>query len=254
MTESFSVETLIAAGAGALIAVYVILGVVLALGVFALVRLFILAKKTKETRFAPAEPSPVKEERTQETSAEEVAPAECCDSCDKLREKDREIAELKERIKELETRSEPAPEVVEEKTLKESLVAAREHGAVGLVTKKSILAHLSETFGEKVELNGRENRTSNGRLPLSDNHFALAGKKRVCFTYVYEDEGRVVMIVRLSEKGAAAIHKAHKATVLRSAFPKNKDRDWYSIIVDDSFTDAQAYAVLEEAYDYVLTK
>ena len=141
-----------------------------------------------------------------------------------------------------------------EVSLKESLAEARDIGAVGVVTKKTIIEHLSSVYGDNVELNGRENKTPNGKLLMSDNHFALAEGKRVCFTYIYEDEGKVMMLVRLSEQGAAAVRAAHKATGVKSAFPKNKDKDWYSVIVDDTFTAAKVYAVLEESYRYALTK
>ena len=116
------------------------------------------------------------------------------------------------------------------------------------------MEHLQKTFGEKVELNGRENRTPNGKLLLSDNHFALADGKRVCFTYVYEDAGKVVMLVRLSDEEAAKLRAAHKATGVKSAFPKNKANDWYSVVVDGSFSEEDVYAVLEASYAYALTK
>ena len=139
-------------------------------------------------------------------------------------------------------------------SLKESLAATKDHGVTGIVTKKSVMERLSEVYGDKVELNGRENRTPNGKLLLSDNHFAIAHGKRICFTYVYEDDGKIMMLVRTSEQNAAAIRAAHKETGVRSAFPKNKDKDWYSVVVDDTFTDKDVYDVLKGAYDYVLTK
>ena len=145
-------------------------------------------------------------------------------------------------------------EPAEEVSLSESLAAAKETGAVGIVTKKSIMDHLAATFGEKVELNGRANRTPNGKLLMSDNHFALGEGKRVCFTYVYEDEGKIVMLLRLPMEKASAIRAAHKATGVRSAFPKNKDHDWYSVIVDESFSTDDVYAVLDASYAYSLTK
>ncbi len=148
----------------------------------------------------------------------------------------------------------PTPLDKEEVSLGESLAAAREMGAVDLVSKKSIIHYLSETFGDKVEVNGRENRTPNGKLLMSDNHFAIGEGKRVCFTYVYEDDGKVMMLVRLGEATAAGIRLAHKATGVRSAFPKNKENDWYSVIVDDSFSEEDVYAVLSSSYDYVLNK
>ena len=150
--------------------------------------------------------------------------------------------------------STPIEESNEEVSLSESLAAARDTGAVGIVSKKSIMEHLAETFEDKVELNGRPNRTPNGKLLMSDNHFAIGGGKRVCFTYVYEDDGKVMMLVRLGEATAAGIRSAHKSTGVRSAFPKNKENDWYSVIVDDSFSEEDVYAVLSSSYDYVLNK
>ncbi len=139
------------------------------------------------------------------------------------------------------------PEPMEEISLKESLAVAEEIGAVGVVTKKSIIKHLSETFGERVELNGRKNRTDNGKLLVSDNHFAL-GKKRICFTYVYEDEaGKVTILVKTSEAYAEALRDAHGAAVHHSRFPKNKDKDWYNVVIDGSFTERQVYAFLDDA-------
>jgi len=152
--------------------------------------------------------------------------------------------------------SEPLPEVETapaEVSLKESLAAAKTVGAVGIVSKKSVIDYLGEKYGDKVELNGRGNRTPNGKLLLSDNHFALGDGKRVCFSYIYEDEGRIVALLRLSAKQAKELNKAHVATGVKSAFPKNKDKDWYSVIVDDTFTDTDVYALLDESIAYVLS-
>ena len=149
--------------------------------------------------------------------------------------------------------AEPVPEE-HAFTLSESIAAAKDIGAVGIVTKKTIIDHLNAKFGDKVELNGRDNRTPNGKLLLSDNHFAVEGKNRVCFSYVYEDEGKVILLLRLSDAEGAALHAEHKGTVVKSAFPKNKDNDWYSVVVEGTFTEEKVYAALEEAYRYVLTK
>ncbi|MBO4472577.1 MAG: hypothetical protein J5765_02080, partial [Clostridia bacterium] len=152
--------------------------------------------------------------------------------------------------------SEPLPEVETapaEVSLKESLAAAKTVGAVGVVSKKSVIDYLREKYGDKVELNGRGNRTPNGKLLLSDNHFALGDGKRVCFSYIYEGEGKIVALLRLSAKQAKELNKAHAATGVKSAFPKNKDKDWYSVIVDDTFTDADVYALLDESIAYVLS-
>ena len=122
------------------------------------------------------------------------------------------------------------------------------------VVRDSFSDYLSEKYGDAVELNGRENRTPNGKLLLSDNHFALGEGKRVCFTYTYEDEGRIVTLVRLSAAQAKRFHAEHSATVVKSAFPKNKDKDWYSVIVDDTFTESAVYDVLDASIAYCLKK
>ena len=141
-----------------------------------------------------------------------------------------------------------------EVSLKESLATVKVSGAVGIVTKKSIINYLVGKYGDGVEVNGRENRTPNGKLLLSDNHFALAEDKCICFTYVYEDDGRIVILLRASEELASAIHAAHKATGIKSSFPKNKDEDWYSVVVDDTFTAADVESILDSSIAYVLSK
>ena len=224
MTEFVLMENLVAAGAGALIAVYVILGIMLALGVVALFRLAVLAKKTREL---------------------EGKQGKDCENCEQLKEKDREIAALKEQLKVLPV---PVAAPIEERTLAESLAVAGASGSKGLISKKSIIAYLTQKYGEEVEINGRENRTPNGKLLMSDNHFAFApDKKRVCFTYVYEtDEGQVLSLIKLDEPYVEALHDAHPA-VSHSAFPKNKAKDWYSVVADSTFTEADYYAVFDHA-------
>ena len=231
--NEFSVSmNVMAAGIGVLIAAYVILGVMLVLGAFALMRLAVLAKRTRAL-----------ENKSQKD----------CASCDELKKKDQEIAALQQKIKELEAKPQPQVIVpVETRTLSESLAAASAEGAKGVISKKSIIAYLSGKYGSEVELNGRANRTPNGKLLLSDNHFAFAPDgKRVCFTYVYEtDEGQVVSLIKLDEPYVEAMLTDH-SEVRRSAFPKNKAKDWYSVIADDTFTEQGYYAVLDHAIELI---
>ena len=239
--SELSVMNTVAAGIGVLVAIYAILAVLILLGVYALVRLAVLAKRLKQ-----------KPERKE------------CTNCDKLREKSATIVLLEERIRELEGKvqelesrpvPEPAPVVIvptEERTLSESIAVAATTGEKGLISKKSIIAYLSEKYGEAVELNGRANRTPNGKLLLSDNHFAFTpAGKRVCFTYVYEtDEGTVVSLIKLDEPYVQGMLKDHPE-VRRSAFPKNKAKDWYSVVADDTFTAESYYAVLDHAIELI---
>ena len=152
------------------------------------------------------------------------------------------------------TGEEKEEEPMREMTLKEGLAAAKETGAVGTVSKKSIIEHLNEKYGDKVETNGRENRTSNGKLLLSDNHFAIPSNgKKVCFTYVYEDDdGKITLLIRTTAEHAKELRKTHKNAVYHSAFPKNKEADWYGVVVDDTFTENGVYELLDRAADRFL--
>lgn len=133
-------------------------------------------------------------------------------------------------------------------SLKESLAAAEAIETDAERTKKGIADFLTEKFGAGVRINSRANRTRTKR-PLADTHYAIKDEKRPCFVYVYE-VGTVVLLVRLPEAFAEKLMQKH-ATVKRSAFPKAKYA-WYSVILDDSFTDAEVHEVLVTAHDAVL--
>ena len=133
-------------------------------------------------------------------------------------------------------------------SLKESLAAAEAIETDAERTKKGIADFLTEKFGAGVRINSRANRTRTKR-PLADTHYAIKDEKRACFVYVYE-VGTVVLLVRLPEAFAEKLMQKH-ATVKRSAFPKAKYA-WYSVILDDSFTDAEVHEVLVTAHDAVL--
>ncbi|MBR5987772.1 MAG: hypothetical protein IK037_04310, partial [Clostridia bacterium] len=67
-------------------------------------------------------------------------------------------------------------------------------------------------------------------------------------TYVYEDdEGDIIILLRTTAEHAKVIHTEHAGTCVRSAFPKNKEKDWYSIIVDNTFSDEDVYDLLDRA-------
>ncbi len=300
-------EQFISGVLGAIVAIYVILGVAIGLGAVSLIRLAVYAKKNKnfiptkgkerikELENALEEEKQARENAEKALADEKIAKEEvekaladekeagdasrqkqeevnkelettigekdaACASCREAYEK--EIEELKERIRELENAPAPEPEiktviveVEKERTLKESLTAAKEVGTVGTISKKSIIEYLTDKYGDSLELVARENRTENGKLLLSDNHFAFAPDgKRVCFTYVYEtDEGQVVSLVKLDAHYAGELAKAHDE-VSHSRFPKNKENDWYSVVADATFTDQAYYAVFDHAIELITGK
>ena len=171
--------------------------------------------------------------------------------------------EAKEEAEELAKAAEPVQEepiveevveepVVEEEpeqevTLKESLAAAAHitHSVeVDTFDKKFICEYLKNKYGDDVEINTRENFTSTG-LPLADTHY-VAGKKKKCFVYVYETNGTTLLLINNTSAYEKQLKKEHKL-VTKSAFPKSKD-EWFSVIIDDSFSKAQVQKVLDDCF------
>ena len=248
MTEFRLMYTMGASAMGALVAIYVILSVLILLGAYSLVRLAILAKRLRNR---PKAEAPKKELPQEVAPAKEEAPAVNCDECAKVAELKEEVARLEDRIRELEAAPVAVVAAMEEKTLKESLAAASLAGKTR-ITKKSIAAYVREKYDAAAEVNERGAKTSNGKLPLSDNHFIyLADGAKVCFTYVYDTpEGGVVSLVRLDAARAAKIAEKH-SVVSHSVFPKNKAKDWYSVVADDTFTEEEYYAIFDASIDYL---
>lgn len=158
-------------------------------------------------------------------------------------------------VKPVEKKVEVVEEPVKEEglTLKESLQVAASVGAKDTVSKAAIIKHL-ESFGSKLELNARANYTAPGKgktegLPLADTHYVV-GAKKVCFTYVYEDtNGSVLLLVRTTKAHFEEI-KAKHVNANMSRFPKVREGNaWYSIPVDDSFTEQEIYDVLDKAIE-----
>ena len=131
-------------------------------------------------------------------------------------------------------------------TLKESLAMAKATTVTIHRSKKGIADYLAEEYGDKAELNLRVNKTKTG-LPLADTHYAVKEDGKTCFVYVYETDGTVVLLLRLTEEYAKTVKEAgHK--IIRSAFPKSKDA-WFTVILDDTFTEDDIQELLDGAYD-----
>ena len=112
------------------------------------------------------------------------------------------------------------------------------------MNKKYVADYLTETFGKEVECNRRGNYTKTS-LPLADTHYAVSEEGKKCFIYVYETDAAVVLLLRLTEAYAETV-RAGGHRIIRSAFPKSKDA-WYSIIVDDSYTETDICEILVDA-------
>ena len=134
-------------------------------------------------------------------------------------------------------------------TLKESLAAAAKvHTENKKVDKKYVAEYLTNKYGDKVEINTRENFTSTG-LPLADTHYALGAKKK-CFIYVYETKESTLLLINNTSAYEKELKKTHKY-VSKSAFPKSKD-EWFSVVVDDSFTNEDINNIVDSCYELAL--
>ena len=132
-------------------------------------------------------------------------------------------------------------------SLKSTLARAKAATSNDARTKKGIADFLASEFGDAAEINRRANKTRTG-LPLADTHYAVTADGKRCFAYVYEIEGTVALLLRLSEDYAETVRKSgHK--IIRSAFPKSKDA-WYSVIVDDTYGETDVTSLLVAAYNH----
>ena len=138
------------------------------------------------------------------------------------------------------------------KTLAESLKEIENVKSSNNVNKQTLYEYLNGKYESKVILNRRENQTKTG-LPLADTYYTyLAQKpknKKVCFAYVYENNGACLILAKLNSAYAKSLIKKKKS-IASSKFPKTKQNDWYSIIVDDTFTEDEIHVILENAKEY----
>ena len=112
------------------------------------------------------------------------------------------------------------------------------------MSKKTICEYLAGKYGDEVEINTRENFTSTG-LPLADTHYVkTANGKSVCFVYVYETDGAMMLLVKANNDFAKSLKATHEQ-VHKSAFPKSKD-PWHSVVLDESFSNEEVERVLDD--------
>lgn len=154
---------------------------------------------------------------------------------------------------------EPEEEIQEEEsaTLSESLSKLADVKTIENLTKLKLYQDYSVLYNDEVELYHRDNETSTG-LPLADTYFAFKKilnkngeeeRKKTCFAYVYEKNGGVLMIVKLDKKYARQLKKTHNKIYL-SRFPKSSTNDWFSVLLDETYTESDVNEVIDEAKKY----
>ena len=132
----------------------------------------------------------------------------------------------------------------DELSLKESLALTKTVKSAHTMTKKAICDYLAGKYGDEVEINTRENYTSTG-LPLADTHYVKDAKgKSVCFVYVYETDGSMMLLIKANHDFAKALKESHE-NVHKSAFPKAKE-PWNMVLLDDSFSNEEVHKLLDD--------
>ena len=208
------------------------------------------SEPTYDLRHDPVaeEPQEQPEEGVVEEPAEEVEEEVAADSADE----DEKVAE-EELEQEEELKEEPAPveDVKKEEpiTLKQSMSVAKHSVHSMKWNKKAIANDLRDRHAGEVEINERENYTSTG-LPLADTHYAVEGKTRKCFIYVYETEGAPMLLINSDADLAEELNNRH-GNVHKSAFPKSKDL-WFSLPLDDSYSQEEVQSILDRCHAYAL--
>ena len=143
------------------------------------------------------------------------------------------------------------------KSLSESLNEMKKFKSSNNINKQTLYEYLNNAYGKQVELNRRENLTKTG-LPLSDTYYTYLieeqenGKqtrKKVCFAYVYEINQACMIIAKLDSAYVKSLGNKRRF-ITPSKFPRSKSRNWYSIIVNDSFTEDEIHNILETAKGY----
>ena len=199
--------------------------------------LFLVGRRKPAEKKAEPKPEPKPEPAVEPAveTAEEETPAEEA-------EETAEEAEAEETADEAEPEAE-AGASEEGVGLRESLAIASHAHRTEKVSKAYIADYLRSVYPDNVELNERVNATSTG-LPLADTHY-VKGKdgKKLCFVYVYETEGAMMLLLKTKDPLGKEMKKEHES-VRRSAFPKAKDA-WYSMVVDDSLSNAQVEDMLD---------
>lgn len=147
-------------------------------------------------------------------------------------------------------------ELANAKTLAESL-KDMENIKASVINKQTLFEYFDGKYHKSVILNRRENLTKTG-LPLADTYFTFAtgeneigkrAKKKVCFAYVYEKNGACLILAKLDKSYVKELKK-DKKSITSSKFPKTKQNNWFSVIVDDTFTEEEIHDVLEKAKEY----
>ena len=145
----------------------------------------------------------------------------------------------------------------EAKSLAESLKEIENVKTSHNINKQTLFEYLNGEYGKKVILNRRENQTKTG-LPLADTYYTYymnkqengkETKKKICFAYVYENNGACLILAKLDKSFANSLKKSKKS-IMPSKFPKSKLNDWYSVIVNDTFTEDEIYNILEKSKEY----
>ncbi len=209
-----------------------------------------LADEAEEAVKAVEEPKPEPVEVQQPVEEQQDEPTEEPAQEESVTEEPQQEEQAEVQEEQAEETNDQEPEKKEPVALKESLAAAKRAGNA-VVGKKFFGEYLKTKYGEGVEVNERENKTSTG-LPLADTYFALDSGNRKCFAYAYDIDGASLLLVNADSVLEDNLKPNHENVNL-SAFPKSKDT-WYSLPLDDSYSEDELKGILDYCYAHALGK
>ena len=118
-----------------------------------------------------------------------------------------------------------------------------------LVNKNYVAKYLSAKYGDQIAVTAKNSGSAN--LAFADTYSIVMNKNLKCFAMSYEKINcGMLLLVRSDEAYITELAKAHQ-NVNKSATPKSQTKDWYSIVVDETFVKGEVERILDHAKAYV---
>jgi predicted DNA-binding protein (MmcQ/YjbR family) len=118
-----------------------------------------------------------------------------------------------------------------------------------IFNKEYVSKYLSAKYGDQIAISVKKSGAAN--LAFADAYSIVLGKRLKCFAMSYEKNNcGMLLLIRSDEVFITQLEKVHQ-NVNKSAAPKSQTRDWYSIVIDESFSKDEVESILDYAIAYV---
>lgn len=155
---------------------------------------------------------------------------------------------VEETKEEVEEEKQEVKEEEKELKLKDVTTIADKKGSA-ILEKEEIANHLSEKYGDKVNVNTRPAITKNGKLMVADTHYKVFDDSKSCFAYVYKTKSGNIFFIFNSNKDKCDEILASHPEFSKSSFPKSKNTQWLLYIPSSDVTSEEIYSRLDEMYE-----